>query len=83
MKGDTDRPNATPAFRWLIAVSAIAFYVIIVLSLAEDHLPFDPGRMIGYLVEVAALAICCWAWGWLTRDSALSDDTDEKGRKAL
>ncbi|MGA9770121.1 MAG: hypothetical protein WBV94_13860 [Blastocatellia bacterium] len=83
MKDGSDKPNAAPALLWLMAVSAISFYVVILVSLAEDHLPFDRGRMIGYLVEVAALAICCWAWGWLTRDSAISDDTDEKGRKAL
>jgi hypothetical protein len=46
-------------------VSAIWFFVIIALCLADDYLPFDAKRMIGYLVLVAAFGGSSWAFGWL------------------
>lgn len=59
------RPNAAPLTRWLMLASAGVYFVIIANALAEDHLPFDWRRMIGYLLLLAAMSACCWAFGWL------------------
>jgi hypothetical protein len=56
-----------------MAGSAVVFFVVMLVSLSQDHLPFEHGRMIGYAALTAAIAGCCWVWGWLTRDAAISD----------
>jgi hypothetical protein len=57
-----------------MAGSAVVFFVVMLISLAQDHLPFERGRMIGYAALTAALGGSCWAWGWLTREAAISKE---------